>query len=476
MGDDCCRSKSGRISADIAVVGAGSAGFAAAIRAAELGAQVALVGHGAIGGTCVNVGCVPSKTLIRAAETLHGARSASRFRGVVAQARVEDWAAVVGQKDELVASLRQAKYSDLLPSYNNIAYLEGRARLVPHGVALNGTEIAAGRTIITTGARPSVPPIPGLSSVPYLTSTTAMELENLPATLAIIGGGVIACELGQLFARTGVSVTILCRSKLLPGTEPEVSEALSRYLADEGVAVKCGISYRSIRKDAEGISIELAETEGEVSIMRAEALLVAAGRTPNIEGLGLDELGIEYTSHTGIRVDDHLRTTRPGIYAAGDVTGEDMFVYMAAYGARIAAENALNGDGRRYDSTVMPEVVFTDPQVAKVGVTEAEARRRLEVKAVVLPLDQVPRAIAARDTRGLIKLVAERQSGRLIGAHIVAPEAGDSIQTAALAIQQGLNVSALADMIFPYLTTVEGLKLAALAFTKDVHKLSCCAG
>lgn len=477
MVHDCCSTEPSRKSADIVVVGAGSAGFAAAIRATELGAQVALVGHGAIGGTCVNVGCVPSKTLIRAAEALHGARAASRFKGIAARARIEDWSALVAQKDELVASLRAAKYSDLLPSYNNIAYHEGRARLVHGGVALNGIEIAAGRTIVTTGARPTVPPIPGLLSVPYLTSTTAMELEKLPASLAIIGGGVIACELGQFFARAGVAVTILCRSKLLPGMEPEASEAIARYFGDEGITVRCGVAYRSVRKDNAGIAIEIAVSGDATSIARADALLVAAGRTPNTEGLGLDEVGIEHTPKTGIRVDDRLRTTRPGVYAAGDVTGKDMFVYMAAYGAKVAVENALNGDGRRYDATAMPEVVFTDPQVASVGLTQARALQRgFEVKAVVLPLDQVPRAIAARDTRGLVKLVAEKSSGKLLGAHIVASEAGDSIQTAALAIQQGLTVSALADTLFPYLTTVEGLKLAALAFTKDVRKLSCCAG
>jgi mercuric reductase len=211
--------------------------------------------------------------------------------------------------------------------------------------------------------------------------------------------------------------------------------------------------------------------------LTADRLLVATGRTPNVEELGLGEAGVQQAPNGGIRVDDRMRTTRPGVYAAGDVTGQDQFVYMAAYGAKLAARNALNGDSLRYDNTAMPAIVFTDPQVASVGMTEAEARAaRQQVLTSVLPLSAVPRALAARDTRGLIKLVADKATRKLLGAHILAPEGADSIQTAALAIRQGLTIEDLADTIFPYLTTVEGLKLAAQAFTKDIAKLSCCAG
>jgi len=209
----------------------------------------------------------------------------------------------------------------------------------------------------------------------------------------------------------------------------------------------------------------------------ADQLLAATGRSPNTEGLGLAEHGIALSPKGGIVVDDRMRTTRSSIYAAGDVTGRDQFVYMAAYGAKLAAKNALNGDSLRYDNDAMPAIVFTDPQAASVGLTEAAARAAgHEVRVSTIGLDQVPRAVAARDTRGLIKLVADADSGKLLGAHILAPEGADSIQTAALAITCGLIVQHIADTIFPYLTTVEGLKLAALAFGKDVAKLSCCAG
>jgi mercuric reductase len=236
------------------------------------------------------------------------------------------------------------------------------------------------------------------------------------------------------------------------------------------------VAYRRIRRTEGGIMLE-AERDRESLLLLAERVLVATGRTPNTGGLGLAEAGVALRCGNAIQVDDRMRTTRPGVYAAGDVTGQDQFVYMAAYGAKIAADNALNGDRRRYDRTAMPAVVFTDPQVASVGLTEATARKAGHaVKTSLLPLEHVPRALAARDTRGLIKLVANRDTERLLGAHILAPEGADSIQTAALAIRHGMTVKDLAATIFPYLTTVEGLKLAAQAFDKDVTKLSCCVG
>ncbi|MGQ0485878.1 MAG: mercury(II) reductase [Hyphomicrobiales bacterium] len=474
---DCCATKKNGKTYDLAVIGAGSAGFSAAITAAEQGAQVALIGSGTIGGTCVNIGCVPSKTLIRAVEPLHQAGSARRFAGISAAARVENWQATVRQKNDLVAGLRQAKYADLLPAYNGVAYLEGTARLAEGGVTVNGEHhLSAGKVIIVTGARPAVPAISGIEGVPYLTSTTALELETLPRSLLVIGGGYIGAELVQMFARAGVSVTLVFRSRLLPEAEPEIGAALQGYFADEGITVVGGVSYRAVRQTPEGVALDLTQ-EGRPVTLEAERLLIATGRKANSEGLGLTEIGVNLTVNGDISVDDRMRTTKPGVYAAGDVTGRDQFVYMAAYGAKLAAKNALNGDSLRYDNSAMPAVVFTDPQVASVGLTEAAARAAgHDVRTSVLPLEYVPRALAARDTRGLIKLVADGKTRRLLGAHILAPEGADSIQTAVLAIRQHLSIDDLAETIFPYLTTVEGLKLAAQTFDKDVAKLSCCAG
>lgn len=461
---------------DLAVIGAGSAGFSAAITAADQGAQVALIGAGTIGGTCVNVGCVPSKTMIRAAEALHGARVVERFPGLSGAGQVNDWRCLIAAKNDLVSTLRKKKYADLLPEYNGVAYLEGTARLNGAGVIVNDTPIAAGKVIVATGGRPSLPPIPGIEKVNYLTSTSLLELVQLPRSLIVIGGGYVGAELAQMMARMGVKVTVVCRSRLLPQVEPEVSEKLAEVFRSEGMTLHCGVAYDACREEETGVTVCVKEG-GELTELKAERLLVATGRTPNTETLGLAEAGITLDARGAIVVDDRMRTSRTGVYAAGDVTNRDQFVYMAAYGAKLAALNALNGDSLAYDNSVMPWVVFTDPQVAGVGLSEAGAKAvGLSVKTSILPLDQLPRALAARDARGLIKLVADARTDRLLGGEVLAPEGADSIQTLAMALKFGMTTKALGETIFPYLTTVEGLKLAAQTFDKDVTKLSCCAG
>ncbi|ABF54388.1 mercury(II) reductase [Sphingopyxis alaskensis] len=461
---------------DLAVIGAGSAGFSAAITAADQGANVALIGHGTIGGTCVNVGCVPSKTMIRAAEALHGARAAARFPGVSGNAQVDDWHSLIAAKDDLVSDLRQRKYVDLLPEYDGITYLEGAARLDGAGVIVGDEPITAGKIIIATGGRPSVPPIPGIETVNYLTSTSLLDLQELPRSLIVVGGGYVGAELAQMMARMGVDVTMVCRSRLLPQVEPQVSEALAGIFRSEGMTLYCGIAYDACREDERGVMLCVQEG-GRPIELKAERLLVATGRTPNTEGLGLEEAGIARDARGAIVVDNHMRTSKADIYAAGDVTNRDQFVYMAAYGAKLAALNALNGDSLTYDNATMPWVVFTDPQLAGVGLSEAAAKSAgFETKTSILPLDLVPRALAARDTRGLVKLVADAGSDLLLGGQIIAPEGADSIQTLALALRHGMTVAELGETIFPYLTTVEALKLAAQGFGKDVTKLYCCAG
>ncbi len=462
---------------DLAVIGAGSAGVSAAITAAGTGASVALIGHGALGGTCVNVGCVPSKALLRAVEPLHLARSAARFEGIEATAQIRDWSAVMAGKQALVETLRQAKYADVLAAHPRIIYIEGAARFgADASLRVAGRNIRAGRTIIATGARPRVPALAGLADIDWLDSTAALEMTRLPRSLLVIGGGPVGVELGQLFARAGVAVTIVARRHLLPETEPEIGAALAGYFRDEGIGVETGLTYASLARV--GNSVELRASRGGAGLrLRAERLLLATGRLPNTGGLGLEEAGIETDAKGAIRVDRQMRTSHARVWAAGDVTGRDPFVYMAAYGARLAALNALEDRGLVYDNTAMPRVVFCDPQMASVGLTEAEARARgLEVSTSLLALEHVPRALAARDRRGLIKLVAETGSRRLLGAHLLAPEGADSIQAAAMALSAGLTHDRLGEMLFPYLTTVEGLKLAAQAFEKDVSRLSCCAG
>lgn len=475
--NDCCTPPGpARNIFDIAVIGAGSAGFSAAITAAEAGKRVALIGHGLIGGTCVNIGCVPSKTMIRAAEAIHGAKVARRFPGLSGVVQVDDWAAVMAGKDALVSGLRQKKYADLLPGYEGITYIdEGAARLVTGGIEIGGRKITAPSVIIATGGRPAVPDIAGIDAVPTLDSTALLALETLPKSLIFLGGGYIGVELAQMMARMGVAVTIVCRSRLLPQTEPEVGAALADVLRAEGVTIKAGMRYDRARAEG-GRAILTVTKDGTAQDLTADHIVLTTGRSPNTEGLGLAEMGVEIDKRGAIMVGCDMQTSRPGVYAAGDVTNRDQFVYMAAYGAKLAARNAMGG-AERYDNAAMPWVVFTDPQIAGVGLTEDQARTAgHDVKTSILTLDNVPRALAARDTRGLIKLVTDARTDVLLGGQILAPEGADAVQTLVLAIKHAMTVGALAETLFPYLTTVEGVKLAALGFNTDVARLSCCAG
>jgi len=341
---------------------------------------------------------------------------------------------------------------------------------------VDGQLIEAGKVILATGSRQSVPDIAGMDGVNWLDSTSALQLLVMPASLMIMGGGYIGVEIAQIFARAGCKVTIVTRHGLLPQAEPEVSAALTEAFDAEGITVLSGLSYESV-SEKEGVTLS-ASHNGESLEIKAERLMLATGRAPNSAGMNLAAAGIETDRRGGVMVDSKMQTSRDGVYAAGDVTGRDQFVYMAAYGAKLAALRATGECcAPEYDNSTMPGVVFSDPQVASVGLTQAEAEGQgLEVVTSVLGLEHVPRALAARDTRGLIKLVAEKGSKKLLGAHIVAPEGADSIQTAAMALKMGMTYDDLGAMIFPYLTTVEGLKLAAQTFEKDVAKLSCCAG
>lgn len=461
---------------DLMVVGAGSAAFAAAIKAAELGATVGMIESGTIGGTCVNVGCVPSKTLIKAAELCY--RSAyPGFEGLTACPPPSDWQRVIQQKDDLVAALRQGKYVDVMKIYPKITLIQGRARLTGRtAVSANGVTYRPGKILVATGSLPWAPPIPGLAEAGFLDSTDALSLPSLPESMLVIGAGVIGLELGQLFARFGVRVMILEGGPhVAAAEEPEIGRALTEYLAGEKIRLCTGVRIERVERVGGEYAVH-AVIDGKPEICRAEQLLLATGRRPNTADLGLESAGVEVEPRGEIRVDRHLQTSNPDIYAAGDCIGEPMLVYVTAYAGGLAAENALTGAGRVYDLSALPHVIFTDPQVASVGLTEGAAKAAGKaVKTAVLRLKDVPRALAARDTRGLFKLVAEQETGKLLGAHILADGAGEVIQAATLAVKFGLRVQDLVETFHPYLTMAEGLKLAALTFDKDVAKLSCCA-
>ncbi|MDP1925245.1 MAG: mercury(II) reductase [Thiobacillus sp.] len=461
----------------IAVIGSGGAAMACALKAVERGARVTLIERGTLGGTCVNIGCVPSKILIRTAHIAHLRRKSPFDAGIAASLPVIDRAALLAQQQGRVDELRHAKYEGILESTPEITVLHGEARfhdaqsLVVKRPGGDERVVTFDRCLIATGASATLPPIPGLADTPYWTSTEALASETIPARLVVLGSSVVALELAQAFARLGSQVKILARGTLLSGEDPAIGEALTAAFRTEGLAV---LEHTQASRVAHAAGeFVLATAQGE---LRADQLLLATGRAPNTCGLNLDAAGVAVDAQGAIVIDPGMHTNAPNIYAAGDCTDQPQFVYVAAAAGTRAAINITGGEAA-LDLTAMPAVVFTDPQVATVGVTEAEAKQNgLETESRTLTLDNVPRALANFDTRGFIKLVAEAGSGRLLGVQAVAPEAGELIQTAALAIRNRMTVQELADQLFPYLTMVEGLKLAAQTFSKDVTKLSCCAG
>ena len=460
----------------IAVIGSGGAAMAAALKAAERGARITLIERGIIGGTCVNTGCVPSKIMSRAAHIAH-LRTESPFDGgVSAQIPKVDRAKLLQQQQTRVEELRDAKYEGILRDQTAITVLNGEARFVDGNnlvVQLNeGGEqnVHFDRAFIGTGARPAEPSIPGLAETPYLTSTSALALITVPERLIVIGAGFVALELAQAFARLDSKVTVLARSRLLSGEEPAVGEAIEAAFRREGIEVL---------KQTQASRVDYTDNEFVIETnagtLRADQLLVATGRIPNTENLNLAGIGVE-TSRGAIQVDGQLQTTVPGVYAAGDCTDQPQFVYVAAAGGSRAAVNMTGGEAT-LDLSAMPGVMFTEPQVATAGLTEAEALKQgYNVDTRLLDLENVPRALVNFDTHGFIKMVAERDSGRLLGVQAVAVEAGELIQTAVIALRSRMTVQDIGDELFPYLTMVEGLKLCAQTFTKDVKQLSCCAG
>jgi len=462
---------------DLLIIGAGSAGFAGAIRAAELGAKVGLIEGGTVGGTCVNVGCVPSKTLIRAAEIGHRAAHHG-FKGISTRFDGCSWKEIQKQKNALVSNLRKTKYVGVLKNYSSVDYIEGTAQLTgPNTISLSdGGKLESDKILITTGAHPWPAPIPGLDKVSYLNSTTAMELDELPKNMVVIGAAAVGLELAQMFARLGAEITVIeALPQIVPTEDPDIGIALARYLSEEGMSVFAGVKIESVQKNSIEYTIDIT-VDGHKKILKSEALLVATGRRANTSDFGLEEIGVVLSPKGFIKTDSYQQTSVPSIYAAGDCTMESMFVYVGAYCGNLAAENALKGNKRKCEISVLPKVTFTDPQVASVGLTESQAKEKgLDAISAKLSLKHIPRALAARDTRGFIKLVAEKETGKLLGAHILAPEGGELIQIPALAMKYGISVDDLATSLFPYLTQSEGIKLCAQMFHKDVSKLSCCA-
>ena len=461
---------------DLLIIGSGAAAFSSAIKAIEYGAKVGMIERGTVGGTCVNIGCVPSKTLLRAGEINHLSKD-NPFIGLQTSAGEVDLASLITQKDKLVSELRNQKYMDLIDEYN-FDLIKGEAKFVDAStVEVNGAKLSAKRFLIATGASPSLPQISGLEKMDYLTSTTLLELKKIPKRLTVIGSGYIGMELGQLFHHLGSEITLMQRSeRLLKEYDPEISESVEKALIEQGINLVKGATFERVEQSGEIKKVYIT-VNGSKEVIESDQLLVATGRKPNTDSLNLSAAGVETGKNNEILINDFGQTSNEKIYAAGDVTLGPQFVYVAAYEGGIITDNAIGGLNKKIDLSVVPAVTFTNPTVATVGLTEEQAKEKgYDVKTSVLPLDAVPRAIVNRETTGVFKLVADAETLKVLGVHIVSENAGDVIYAASLAVKFGLTIEDLTETLAPYLTMAEGLKLAALTFDKDISKLSCCAG
>jgi len=453
---------------DLVVVGSGGAAMAAGIEARGRGKRVLLVEHGPLGGTCLNIGCVPSKNLLAAAGQRHRAASSRAFPAVQTSAGGVDVPALMAQKQDLIDSLRQAKYADVADAHG-FPIRQGHARFTgPGTLEVDGEPVEGGAYVIATGAGPSTPDLPGLNAVEWLTSTTAMEMQALPASLVVIGGGYVGLEQAQLWAHLGVRVTLVGR--VAPHAEPEIADVLRGVFVDDGITV---VEQRATRVESgEGGGVVVTTEGGEQAT--GERLLVATGRSANTTDLGLGAAGVAVGGRGFVVVDDRQATSNPRVWAAGDVSGAPQYVYVAARTGHVAAANALGGDDR-VDWTGLPGVTFTTPQIASAGLTEKQALAAgRDCDCRVLGAQDIPRALANRDTRGALKLVVEKGTGKVLGVHAALDGAGDVMLAATYAITRGMTVDDVADTWAPYLTMSEALRIAAGLFRSN-KPTSCCA-
>lgn len=465
---------------DLIIIGGGAGAFSAATKATDLGLRSVMINDGLpLGGTCVNVGCVPSKHLLAVGDEYYYPPRTPFAALRDGHAARFDFAAAIAEKRRLVDGLRRSNYADVLAAFNGkVELIEARARfLSPHEVEAGGRRISAGKVLVATGSRPAVLPLPGIDSVRYLTNRTAMELDRLPGSMIVVGAGPTGLELGQMFLHFGTKVTVLGKiPQVLPRVEPEIAAELQRSLEAEGMTIRCACEIRRVWEEGGRRFVE-AEVMGERRTFEADQLLLAAGVAPNSDGMGLAEAGVRVDPRGFIEVDERMETSAPGVYAAGDVVGKAFLETVAAKEGAVAASNALEGARKTINYEHVPAAVFTNPQVATVGLTEEQEMERLGACSCrTVEVARIPRAQAVKETRGLIKMVVHPETSVVLGVHMVAPMAADLIHEAALAVKFGLTVDDIIDTVHVFPTFSEGIKLAAQAFTRDISVMSCCIG
>lgn len=452
---------------NLVVVGAGPAGLITAIGASGLGARVALIERAFMGGDCLNVGCIPSKALIRSARVFAAVRDAEPFGVHGSSGASVHFDTVMQRMRRLRSSISvhdsAARYRAL-----GVDVFLGTGRFVDSSTAQVGdARLRFSKAVIATGARSAIPEIPGLVEAGFLTNETVFNLTELPRRLAILGAGPIGCELAQVFARLGAQVTLLGRApQILPREDRDAASRVESSLQQDGIALKlaCRIDRAELRGTDRIVHFECAGIREELAV---DAIVVGAGRTPNVETLALEAAGVEFDARTGVHVDDRLRTTNPRIYAAGDVCSRFQFTHAADAMARIVIRNSLFGGRAKASRLVIPWCTYTDPEIAHVGLSEAAAAQQgLAIDTFVQELSGIDRAILDSETAGFVKIHVRKGTDRLIGATIVAPHAGEMISEITLAMTAGLGLKALGRTIHPFPTYAEAIRRTADAYNR----------
>ena len=462
---------------DLIIIGGGAAAFAAATKAAGLGKTALMINSGLpLGGTCVNVGCVPSKHLLTVGDELYyGPRS--KFKALADGHNPSfDFSTAIQEKDELVAALRQKNYGNVLESLEGLTFLEAHARFVgPNKVEANGQVHEGGKLIIATGASTKPLPVEGMDRVSWHTNRTIMDLAKAPTSMVVIGAGPLGLEFAQMFAHFGTKVTVLeAMPQILPREEPEVAQELLRVLEEEGIQFHVGVTVERV-EEQDGQKVITFRSGDSTDEVVAQELLLAAGVQGNTAELDLDKAGVQVGRNGFVQVNQHYQTDNPDVFAAGDCIGKLPLETVAAKEGALAAENALTAPVRTIDYDHAPRAVFTNPQVASVGITNEEELRRFNACSCrTIYMDVVPKAEAIKEDRGVFKMIIHPRTSKILGVHIVAPNAAELIHEATLAVKFGLTIDDIIDTLHVFPTLSEGIKRVAQAFTRDVSQMSCC--
>lgn len=463
---------------DLIIIGGGAGAFAAAIKANGLGAKTLMVNKGLpLGGTCVNVGCVPSKTLLWAGEVMHLAKNHG-IPGVELEIKNFDFAQVIQHEIDLVDKLRDEKYQKVLSQLENVTHLEGQAVFVsPNEIDVDGSRYIAQKFIIAAGSTATVPPIKGIKEVGYLTHIEALQIKNLPKELIVIGAGPVGLEFAQMYARFGTKVTILHRGSYIFRGEEELVTRLAEILIDEGITIKTNVQVQKAYRegDKKVLSYKEADLSAE-TLVKADEILLATGKTPNTQGLELDKAGVDLNEKQAIKVNPQFQTSQSHIFAVGDVT--ELPIRQETTAGRegtLTAENALKNTQNSIDYNAVPWAIFTDPQLAGVGFTEEEQMKKFGTcMCKTVSFKDIPKAIIINRTEGLIKMAIHPKTKQIMGIHILAPNASELIAEAMVLIKNKNTIDDVINSLPMFPTLSESIKIAALSFTNDITKLSCC--